>query len=30
MFTIDVVMDFEFMSSYLTKKEVYYKVVLEN
>jgi hypothetical protein len=27
MFTIDVIMDFEFMSSYLTKKEVYYKVL---
>ena len=27
MFTIDVIMDFEFMSSYLSKKEVYYKVL---
>jgi hypothetical protein len=27
MFTIDVIMHFEFMSSYLSKKEVYYKVL---
>ena len=27
MFTIDVIMYFEFMSSYLPKKEVYYKVL---
>ena len=27
MFTFDVIIDFEFMSSYLTKKEVYYKVL---
>ena len=27
MFTIDVIMHFEFMSSYLPKKEVYYKVL---
>ena len=27
MFTIDVIMEFEFMSSYLPKKEVYYKVL---
>lgn len=27
MFTIDIVMHFEFMASYLTKKEVYYKVL---
>jgi hypothetical protein len=27
MFTIDVIIHFEFMSSYLPKKEVYYKVL---
>ena len=27
MFTIDVIMHFEFISSYLPKKEVYYKVL---